>query len=431
MINSRNLGSAPAAADTPVAPPALTRRAMLVRTAGVVGGALVAGVPAIAGSQGGVVPPQSTPAPTNVPGGPTSALGARSPEVSLARGPVGEITGSSLTPLQALTGTITPADLHFERHHSGIPVLDAERHSLYVHGLVARPLRFTLADLKRFPQVTRTYLVECSGNGRAAYRDPKPDMTPQQVAGLTSNSEWTGVPLRALFAEAGAKPAATWFLAEGGDASVMTRSIPMAKALDDALVVWAQNGEPLRPAQGYPMRLLLPGWEGNVNVKWLRRLKLGTKPWMTRWETSKYTDPLPDGTARQFSFELDAKSIITSPAFPQVLTRGSWPVTGLAWSGRGAIRRVEVSTDGGRTWHDAVLDRPALPKAHVRFTYPWQWNGEPVLLIARASDETGYVQPSRAHLISVRGIGTDYHFNPTYGWAVAADGRVTFHGATA
>ncbi|MFI5311130.1 MAG: sulfite dehydrogenase [Gemmatimonadales bacterium] len=412
----------------------LSRRDLLVGAAGAIGVAVVAGLPGIAAGQQGAKPslaPAPIPEdPTKLQGAPTSAVGTRSQFFAPARTPTGLTTGSSLTPLQDLSGTITPADVHFERHHAGIPLLDPARHSLLVHGLVERPLSFSVEDIKRFPQVTRVYFVECSGNGRAAYRDPKPASTAQQVAGLTSNSEWTGVPLRVLFDEAGAKREAKWFLAEGGDACLMTRSIPMEKAADDALIVWAQNGEPLRPAQGYPLRLLLPGWEGNANVKWLRRLELGTRPWMTRWETSKYTDPLADGTARQFSFELDAKSLITSPSFPATLTRGWRPVSGLAWSGRGKIRRVEVSTDGGKTWADATLHGPVLDKAHVRFTHMWKWEADEATLLSRATDETGYVQPTRTQLIAARGIGTDYHTNMVCGWKVQGDGRVFFHGET-
>lgn len=410
----------------------ITRRELLVGAAGMVGGAILAGVPLAAEGQQQAVaaPPIPVADPTKVQGAPTSSVGRRSPFVSPSRTPVGEVTGSSLTPLHQLNGTITPADLHFERHHAGVPQIDPARHTLVIHGLVARPLAFSVDELRRFPQVTRTHFVECSGNGRAAYRDPKPEMTAQRVAGLTAQSEWTGVPLRLLFAEAGVRPSARWFLAEGADACVMTRSIPVAKALDDALVVWGQNGEPLRPEQGFPLRLLLPGWEGNANVKWLRRLELGTAPWMTRWETSKYTDPLLNGTARQFSFDMDAKSIITAPTVPAVLTRGWWPVSGLAWSGRGRITRVEVSTDGGRRWTDAELQGTPLPKAHTRFTHSWEWTGGESILLSRATDETGYVQPTRAALVAARGIGTDFHFNQIVGWRVAADGRVTFHGNT-
>jgi sulfane dehydrogenase subunit SoxC len=346
------------------------------------------------------------------------------------RTPTGQVTGISLTPLQDFTGTITPADLHFERHHAGVPAIDPERHTLMVHGLVERPLEFTLADLKRFPQTTRIHFIECSGNGRIAYRDPTPDMTPQRVAGLTANSEWTGVALKTVLDEVGARPEATWFLAEGGDACLLTRSIPIEKALDDALLVWAQNGEPLRPEQGFPVRLLLPGWEGNANVKWLRRIELGRRPWMTRWETSTYTDPLADGTARQFSFEMDAKSIITSPYASLLLSRGPWPISGLAWSGRGKVTRVEVSVDGGKSWQDAKLSDPVLPKAHTRFVSMWDWNGREAVLLSRATDETGYVQPTREQLVRVRGPGTDYHFNHMVGWRVAPDGRVTFEGLT-
>jgi sulfane dehydrogenase subunit SoxC len=304
-----------------------------------------------------------------------------------------------------------------------------------IHGLVERPLVLSLDDVKRFPQVTRVHFVECSGNGEPGWRGgifgpPSPGLTPQQIAGLTGNSEWTGVPLRVLLQEAGAKRDATWFLAEGGDACLLARSIPMRKALDDALVVWSQNGEPLRPEQGFPIRLLLPGWEGSTNVKWLRRLELGTRPWMTRWETATYTDPLANGTARQFAFEMDAKSLITSPAFPETITPGWWPVTGLAWSGRGKIARVEVSTDAGVTWQDATLDLPVHSKAHTRFTHMWEWDGQETILLSRATDETGYVQPTRTDLIRVRGAGTLYHWNPVYGWKVTRNGRVFFHGAT-
>jgi sulfane dehydrogenase subunit SoxC len=409
-----------------------TRRDVLATTAG----ALLVGLPSTEQQSGRRAPaPPTIPAPipddpTSAPGAPTSAVGTRSPQVAPARTPTGAIAGSSLTPHQSLSGTITPADLHFERHHAGVPQIDATKHELLIHGLAERTLAFTLDDLKRFPQVTRTYFIECSGNGGGAYRRPRAEMTPQQIAGLTSNTEWTGVPVRALLNEVGAKREATWVLAEGSDAAVMTRSIPMSKITDDALVAWAQNGEPLRPAQGYPMRLLLPGWEGNTSIKWLRRLELGTRPWMTREETSKYTDPLKDGTARQFSFEVDAKSIITSPVFPDRITKGWRPISGLAWSGRGKITRVEVSTDGGMSWRDATLLTQPTAKAHVRFEQMWEWTGQEAVILSRVTDETGYVQPTRTALVDVRGIGTSYHSNPIYGWKVASDGAVTFHGET-
>jgi sulfane dehydrogenase subunit SoxC len=411
----------------------LSRRDLLLTAAGAVGGAMLSGVPLAAESQGAVTParPVVPPDATTLQGAPTSALGARSPFETPTRGPVGETVGRSLTPLQDLTGTITPADLHFERHHAGVPALDPDRHTLTIHGLVDRPLEFTLADLKRFPQVVRTHFVECSGNGRSAYRAPKPDMTPQQVAGMVSTSEYTGVPLATLLREAGVRREATWLLAEGGDACLLARSVPMAKAYDDALVVWAQNGEPLRPAQGYPLRLLLPGFEGNINVKWLRRLELGTKPWMTRWETSKYTDPNPDGTATMFTLAVDVKSIITSPAHPQVVPTSGWhAVQGLAWSGRGRVTRVEVSVNDGRTWQDADLLGTPTDKNTVRFQHMWNRGRGDATLLSRATDDTGMVQPTRSQLIAQRGLGTDYHFNQIVGWHVRADGQVFFHGET-
>ena len=427
------------AASRPDESSGLTRRGLLAGAAGVVGGvvggALLGALPTMVRGQGTPAVPAPRPVapadPTKVTGAPTRAVGLRSPFETPARSPVGETVGNSLTPLQDLTGTVTPSDLHFERHHAGVPTIDPARHTLMVHGLVDRPTDFSLDDIRRFPQVTRTHFVECSGNGRAAYREPKPDMTPQQVSGLTANTEWTGVPLATLLREVGVRRDATWFLAEGGDACRLARSVPVAKAWDDALIAWAQNGEALRPEQGYPLRLVLPGWEGNINVKWLHRIELGTRPWMTRWETSKYTDPLPNGTARMFSMELDAKSIITSPAHPAALAAKGWrPITGLAWSGRGCVTKVEVSTDGGASWHQADLLGPSLPKAHVRFQYMWNWTGGEAVLLSRATDDTGYVQPTHRKLVEVRGIGTDFHFNPIVGWRVRPDGRVDFLGET-
>jgi len=234
------------------------------------------------------------------------------------------------------------------------------------------------------------------------------------------------VMLSTIFNEVGAQPRATWFLAEGQDAAVMTRSIPVKDALADAMIAYAQNGEALRPEQGYPTRLLLPGWEGNASVKWLRRMELADEPFMTREETSKYTDPLADGTARQFSLVMDARSVITSPSYPDTLQKGWVEIRGIAWSGRGLIRRVEISTDGGRTWKPAALQQPVLPKAHTRFRFPWEWDGRPVEIVSRAVDETGYVQPEWTALQRARGRRTRYHLNPVTGWTIAADGRVRF-----
>src|SRR6266850_370156 len=336
---------------------------------------------------------------------------------------------ASRTPLHDTYGIITPSSLHFERHHSGVPEIDPAAHTLTIHGLVDRPLVFTVDELKRLPSVSRIHFLECSGNSLSEWRRGSADAVGdevQRIHGLTSCSEWTGVPVALLLRECAVKPEAAWMLAEGADACKMTRSIPMTKAMDDALVVYAQNGEPLRPEQGYPIRLLLPGWEGNSNVKWLRRLDLATQPFMTREETSRYTDPLADGTARQFSFVMDARSVITSPSFPQSVEPGWMEIRGIAWSGRGKIQRVEVSTDGGKTWSRSVLQGPVLPKAHTRFGLMWKWNGAPAVIMSKAVDETGYAQPDWATLQSVRGRRTRYHQNPITGWKVGADGQVLF-----
>lgn len=408
-------------------PRRLTRRAMIAGTAGVVGGAV-----SLAGQRGDQsARPQAPADPTKVQGASASDIGARSPFEQPRRVSLNERRTSSQTPLQDLEGIITPSDLHFERHHGGVPTIDPQRYSLLIHGMVDRPLVFTLADLKRFPARSVVRFLECSGNGGRAYRSESisPELTPQQIDGLTSTSEWTGVPLATLFREAGASPKAKWFLAEAMDAAVLTRSIPIEKAYDDALIAYAQNGEALRPEQGYPVRLFLPGYEGSASVKWLRRIELSTEPFMTREETSKYTDPLPDGTARIFSFVMDAKSIITEPAFPDRLTGpGWWEIRGIAWSGRGRITRVDISDDGGKTWKAARLDEPVLPKCHTRFRYAWNWKGQSAVLMSRATDETGYVQPTLDVLMAARGPSTQYHYNNIRAWRVAADGTVTFAG---
>jgi sulfane dehydrogenase subunit SoxC len=315
----------------------------------------------------------------------------------------------------------------FERHHAGVAMIDPARYQLMMHGLVDRPTVFTLDDLRRLPSISRTVFLECSGNGRAAFRAPKPDMTPQQIDGMTSSGEWTGVALTTLFREVGVKRGASWLRAEGGDAARLSRSIPLAKGLDDAMIAYAFNGEPLRPANGYPARLMLPGYEGNTCVKWVRRIEVTDAPGMFRDETSKYTDPLANGTARQFSFVMDAKSIITEPAFPARLSAPGWmQISGLAWSGRGRIARVDVSVDGGRSWMLAELQEPVLPVAHTRFRLMWKWDGAAARIASRATDETGYVQPTLAEFREKRGPGTDYHFNYIRSWAIGADGVVSF-----
>jgi sulfane dehydrogenase subunit SoxC len=421
-------------ASDPDTPSSISRRALLATAGAAAGSAALATLIPELGAQAAPQKPATVPLPPVVPddpsaapGMPSEALNSRSQFEHPGQAPINVRSGSSLSPLHDLNGTITPSDLVFQRHHNGIPTIDPAKHTLTIHGLVDRPMVFTVDELKRFPSISRIYFLECSGNGRGAFKTPKPDMTAQQVDGMTSNCEWTGVELKTLMREVGAQSSAKWLLAEGNDAARLSRSIPMEKAMDDAIIAWGQNGEPLRPANGYPIRLFLPGFEGNANIKWLRRLELGREPWMFRDETSKYTDPLPNDTARQFSFVLDAKSIITAPSYPGRLSgAGWWPIRGLAWSGRGKISRVDVSTDGGKTWTIAEIVGENLPKAHVRFQHMWKWDGQAARIMSRAIDETGYVQPTLAEYTRVRGPGTDYHYNAIRSWDIAADGTVTF-----
>ena len=355
--------------------------------------------------------------PTKVQGRPPNELGDRSQFEQPRR--ISNGTSSSRTPLDALNGIITPSDVHYERHHGGVPVIDPSKYSLLIHGMVERPRLFTLNDLKRFPGVSRIMFLECSGN--TSWGKGAENATAQTLHGLTSTSDWVGVPVSTLLKEVGVLPGAKWALAEGMDAAVMTRSVPIDKLREDALIAYGQNGEALRPEQGYPARLLLPGWEGNINVKWLRRLELGDESFETREETSKYTDPMPDGTIRQYTYVMEAKSTITwpTPAIRAMPGLGPWEIHGIAWSGRGRITRVEVSTDGGQRWAEATLDGPVLPIAHTRFRFPWTWNGQEAILQSRATDETGFVQPSREALVDARGTSSIYHYNGIQSWKIA------------
>ena len=341
---------------------------------------------------------------------------------------VTETAATTFAPLQDLYGIITPNGLCFERHHAGVPMIDPAQHRLMIHGLVQRPLVFTMDELMRFPSVSRIYFLECSGNTQT-YKGVRPEWTVQQSHGLLMCCEWTGVLLSTLLEEVGVRPEAKWVLAEGADAAAMTRSVPLTKALDDAMIVYAQNGERLRPEQGYPVRLLLPGWEGNMCVKWLRRIKVGDQPWHTREETSKYSDLMPNGKARQFTFNMEAKSVITRPSGGQQITGGPgfYEISGVAWTGHGKIRKVEVSTDGGQRWQEAQLQEPVLSKALVRFRLPWTWDGGPALLQSRAVDETGYVQPRLKELVDVRGVNSFYHNNGIHTWSVSPGGKVVAH----
>jgi sulfane dehydrogenase subunit SoxC len=334
-------------------------------------------------------------------------------------------TGSSFTPLHDSLGIVTPSALHYERHHSGIPTIDPAKHRLVIHGLVDRPFSLSMAEIRRLPSVTRILVLECGGNSAGEW-GAATGADVQRSYGLVSGSEWSGVPLSLLLAEAGVQPRASWVIAEGADACRMMRSIPLAKALENSLLAYGQNGEAMRPSQGYPLRLINPGWEGNTNVKWLHSLKVTDQPYMARDETSKYSDLMPDGKARIFTYAMEAKSVITFPSGGQTLpARGLYELTGLAWSGRGRIERVEVTTDGGRTWVPAALQEPRLPIALTRFRLAWRFDGQDALIASRAIDETKYVQPSRAALIEVRGTNSTYHYNGIKVWHVRADGTVT------
>ena len=381
------------------------------------GGSLLAGRPAWAADAG-----------PRILGTPLGPYGERSPfekAVRFRRESRTPETGSSFTPLQDSVGTLTPSALHYERHHAGIPSIDPAEHRLVIHGLVERPLSLSMADIRRLPSVTRTLVVECGGNSASEWAATT-GADVQRSYGMVSCSEWTGVPLALLLAEVGVRPGAAWVIAEGADACRMERSIPLSKALDNALLAYGQNGEAMRPAQGYPLRLINPGWEGNTNVKWLRSLRITNQAYMARDETSKYSDLMPDGKARIFTYQMEAKSVITFPSGGQTLPGpGPYELTGLAWSGRGLVERVEVTTDEGRTWQRALLQEPRLPIALTRFRLPWKFDGREAVIASRAIDESGYVQPTREALIAVRGTNSTYHFNGIKFWKVRADGTVT------
>jgi len=392
-------------------------RRQLLQMGAAVGGSLLAGEKALA--------LEANPRKLGEPLGP---YGERSPfekAVRWRRDSKTPETGSSFTPIHDSVGTITPSALHYERHHSGIPAIDPSQHRLVIHGMVDRPLSLSMADIKRLPSVTRVMVLECGGNSAGEWAATT-GADVQRSYGLVSGSEWTGIPLARLLAAAGVQARASWVIAEGADACRMMRSIPLAKARESSLLAYGQNGEAIRPAQGYPLRLINPGWEGNTNVKWLRSLRLTDQPYMARDETSKYSDLMPDGKARIFTYAMEAKSVITFPSGGQTLPgQGEYELTGLAWSGAGRIERVEVTTDGGKTWTAAVLQEPRLPIALTRFRLPWRFTGREALIASRAIDETGYVQPTREELIAARGTNSIYHYNGIKVWHVRADGTVT------
>jgi sulfane dehydrogenase subunit SoxC len=332
---------------------------------------------------------------------------------------------NSKTPLQKLVGGITPSDLHYERSHSGAPDLDPAKHRLLVHGMVQKPLVLTVDDLKAMPSISRVVFIECTGNGWENWKKADPDVTVQNTHGLVSTNEWTGVPLKFLIDLVGKDSGSSWMLAEGGDAAGVARSIPLTNEIvNEAFVAYGQNGEPLRPAHGFPMRLVMPGFEGNLNIKWLRRLKFGDQPWMTRWETARYTQLLADGKARQFQLRMETNSVITSPSGMMEIRPGYNRITGLAWSGHGKIATVEVSTDGAKGWKPAQLNYPVQPKAQVRFQVDWDWDGKPTKIVSRATDEKGNVQPDRNSFISQMGTNALFHYNAQQTWSIDETGRV-------
>ena len=334
--------------------------------------------------------------------------------------------GVSWTPLHLMEGTITPNGLHYERHHNGVPQIDPKKHRLLIHGLVKNDLTFSIDDLLRYPMQSKTCFIECGGNSNAGWNKQPAQAEAGYFNGMVSCSEWTGVPLSVLLDEVGLRKKAKWIIAEGADAFAMQMSIPIEKAMEDAFLALYQNGERIRPENGYPLRLIVPGWEGVLNVKWLRRLKVTNRPVMARNETSKYTELQPSGKARMFTFPIEAKSLITSPSAQMLLKeKGLYQITGLAWSGRGKISKVEVSADGGTTWAEAELQEPVLDCALTRFRLPWHWNGKQSVILSRAIDETGYVQPDRNELIKQRGRKGFFHYNAITRWQVDTDGFVS------
>ncbi|MGJ4963134.1 sulfite dehydrogenase [Bradyrhizobium sp. HKCCYLRH3061] len=373
--------------------------------------------------------------PAREPGDALSAFSARSPYVHIGRIP--EATPgkrnvdpadaiNSKTPLDRLVGTITPSDLHYERSHSGVPNIDPARHRLLIHGMTREQLVLTPDDIARMPSISRVVFIECTGNGWENWKKADPNLTVQNTHGLVSSNEWTGVPLRHLIELVGKDHRSAWMLAEGGDAAGVARSIPLTdEIMDEAFVAFGQNGEPLRPAHGFPLRLIMPGFEGNLNIKWLRRLKFGDAPWMTRWETARYTQLLANGKAMQFQLRMETNSVITSPSGTMTIRPGYNRITGLAWSGHGRIAKVEVSTDAARTWQQARLNHPVLPKAQARFQLDWQWDGKPTRIVSRSTDEKGNVQPDRKSFIAKTGTNALFHYSAQQTWSISGDGKVS------
>jgi sulfane dehydrogenase subunit SoxC len=335
-----------------------------------------------------------------------------------------QVSSINFTPIHALDGTITPQGCAFERHHSGAIDLSKANYRLMINGLVDTPLVFTYEDLERFPRENHIYFCECAANTGMEWAGAQLNGV-QFTHGMIHNMEYTGVPLRLLLEEAGYDTTGKWVFVEGADASSNGRSIPMDKALDDVLVAFKANGEALRKEHGYPVRLVVPGWEGNMWVKWIRRIEVTNSPVESREETSKYTDTLADGVSRKWTWAMDAKSVVTSPSPQAPIKHGSGPlvITGLAWSGHGRITRVDVSKDGGKTWETARLAKPGERMALTRFYLDINWDGSEMLLQSRAMDENGYVQPTKTQLRDVRGLNSIYHNNCIQTWWVRENGE--------
>jgi sulfane dehydrogenase subunit SoxC len=402
----------------------VTRRRLLAASAGAAGAA--AAGRALADSLADVPPRE--------PGAPLSGRSERSKYVKLSRIPeagpgVRHVDPydaiNSKTPQGKLVGTITPTDLHYERSHSGVPDLDPAKHRLLIHGMTKKALVLTVDDIMAMPSVSRIHFIECTGNGWENWKKADETLTVQNTHGLVSTNEWTGVPLRFLIDLVGVDRNSTWMLAEGGDAAGVDRSIPLTdEIMDEAFVAYGQNGEPLRPAHGFPIRLVMPGFEGNLNIKWLRRLKFGDRPWMTRWETDRYTQLLPDGKGRQFQLRMETNSVITSPSGMMEIKPGYNRIAGFAWSGHGKIAKVEVSTDDGKAWKEAQLTGPVLPRAQARFQMDWDWDGKPTRIVSRSTDERWNVQPDRKTFIDQMGTNALFHYNAQQTWSIDAAGRV-------
>jgi sulfane dehydrogenase subunit SoxC len=400
--------------DIEVPPPngdVITRRRLLAASAGAAGAA--AAGRALADSLADVPPRE--------PGAPLSGRSERSKYVKLSRIPeagpgVRHVDPydaiNSKTPQGKLVGTITPTD-------------DPAKHRLLIHGMTKKALVLTIDDIMAMPSLSRIHFIECTGNGWENWKKADETLTVQNTHGLVSTNEWTGVPLRFLIDLVGVDRNSTWMLAEGGDAAGVDRSIPLTdEIMDEAFVAYGQNGEPLRPAHGFPIRLVMPGFEGNLNIKWLRRLKFDDRPWMTRWETDRYTQLLPDGKARQFQLRMETNSVITSPSGMMEIKPGYNRITGFAWSGHGKIAKVEVSTEDGKAWKEAQLTGPVLPRAQARFQMDWDWDGKPTRIVSRSTDDHWNVQPDRKTFIDQMGTNALFHNNAQQTWSIDAAGRV-------